>query len=102
MVEVRIIRSAGRVKSVSAREENGVMIVPGAPSDPMQFIDVRRVGVADAAACCCKRKKVGSDKPRADRPPTRKNSRRDTPRQSADFLPVSKSNMVPPNEGRMV
>src|SRR5437879_13733406 len=52
-----------------------------------------RLAVASAAANVCSRKNPGNDKPRADRPPTRRKLRRESPVQSRDD-PVTRSSMV--------
>src|SRR5207244_12905118 len=49
---------------------------------------------AGAVSEACRRRYWDSDRPSADRPPTRRNSRRVWPVQSADFLPVESWNML--------
>src|SRR5437773_3879927 len=52
-----------------------------------------RLAVASAAANVCSLKNPGNDKPRADKPPTRRKLRRESPVQSRDD-PVTRSSMV--------
>jgi hypothetical protein len=58
----------------------------------MQLV-IDRWEVGSSAAACRRLKKAGSDKPKADNPPTRKNSRRLIPEQSNDFRPVKSCNI---------